>query len=57
VGYFTVNPETGDGVVDWEWLDAQPPLSNVAHVRHLRLERPLLVLMNGKKNEGVILRG
>jgi CheY-like chemotaxis protein len=57
VGYFTVNPETGDGVVDWEWLYAQPPLSNVAHVRHLRLDRPLLVLMNGKKNEGVILRG
>ena len=25
VGYFTVNPEPGDGVVDWAWLDAQPP--------------------------------
>jgi CheY-like chemotaxis protein len=56
VGYFTVNPEVGDGVVDWEWLDAQPALSHAAHVRHLRLERPILVLMNGKKNEGVILK-
>jgi CheY-like chemotaxis protein len=56
VGYFTVNPDTGDGVVDWEWLDAQAPLSSAAHVRHIRLERPLLVLMNGKKNEGVILK-
>ena len=40
VGYFTVNPEAGDGVVDWDWLDAQPPASNAAHVRHIHLERP-----------------
>jgi CheY-like chemotaxis protein len=56
VGYFTVNPETGDGVVDWAWLDAQPPASTQAHVRHIRLEQPILVLMNGKRNEGVILK-
>jgi CheY-like chemotaxis protein len=56
VGYFTVNPESGDGTVDWEWLDAQPHLASAAHVRHIRLERPILVLMNGKRNEGVILK-
>jgi len=56
VGYFTVNPETGDGVVDWGWLDGQPPQSSEAHVRHIRLERPILVLMNGTRNEGVILK-
>ena len=56
VGYFTVNPESGDGEVDWEWLAAQPALSSLAHVRHLRLEKPILVLMNGRDNEGVILK-
>ena len=56
VGYFTVNPESGDGTVDWTWLEAQPTLSSAAHVRRIRLERPILVLMNGKKNEGVILK-
>jgi hypothetical protein len=56
VGYFTVNPESGDGTIDWEWLDAQTHLTSVAHVRHIRLERPILVLMNGKRNEGVILK-
>ena len=25
-------------------------------MRHLRLERPILVLMDGKKNEGLILK-
>ncbi len=24
VGYFTVNPDDGDGFVDWDWLAAQP---------------------------------
>jgi CheY-like chemotaxis protein len=56
VGYFTVNPDTGDGTVDWEWLDAQRALSSAEHVRHIRLAAPLLVLMNGKRNEGVILK-
>ncbi len=56
VGYFTVNPDDGDGFVDWAWLDAQPALSHVTHVRHLRLERPLLVKMDGKRGEGVILK-
>ncbi len=56
VGYFTVNPDDGDGYVDWAWLDAQPALSQEAHVRHLRLDRPVLVKMNGKRGEGVILK-
>ena len=35
---------------------AQPALSQVAHVRHLRLEAPVVVMMNGKRHEGVILK-
>jgi CheY-like chemotaxis protein len=56
VGYFTVNPERGDGTVDWDWLETLPALSSTAHVRHIRLDEPILVLMNGKRNEGVILK-
>jgi CheY-like chemotaxis protein len=56
VGYFTVNPGAGEGFVDWEWLTAQPALTEAAHVRHLRLESPLLVKMDGRKGEGVILK-
>jgi CheY-like chemotaxis protein len=56
VGYFTVNPDDGDGFVDWPWLDGRPARSHVAHVRHVRLDQPVLVLMNGKRGEGVILK-
>ena len=57
VGYFTVNPELGDGRVDWDWLAAHPAVREMGVVRHLRLEQPLVVLMNGRTNRGVILKG
>lgn len=56
VGYFTVNPDAGEGFVDWAWLAAQPAERETACVRHLRFERPLVVKMNGKRSEGVILK-
>jgi hypothetical protein len=56
VGYFTVNPDLGEGQVDWAWLDAQPARSSAFHVRHLRFEQPLTVLMDGHRHEGVVLR-
>lgn len=56
VGYFTVNPELGDGAIDWDWLDRQPAASANAHVRHIRLTSPIVVKMNGKQGEGVILK-
>ncbi len=56
VGYFTVNPDAGEGTLDWDWLRAQPALSETPSARRVRLDRPLLVLMNGHKGEGVILK-
>jgi CheY-like chemotaxis protein len=56
VGYFTVNPEAGDGFVDWEWLAAQPRVRETDLVRHIRLDRPLTVRMAGASGEGVILK-
>jgi CheY-like chemotaxis protein len=59
VGYFTVNPDAGtneDGFVDWEWLSLLPALSEACHVRHLRLPSPVLVKMNGHRNEGVVYK-
>jgi CheY-like chemotaxis protein len=56
VGYFTVNPDVGDGFVDWAWLGAEPAVRETAHVRHLRYARPIVVKMNGKNGEGIILK-
>jgi CheY-like chemotaxis protein len=54
VGYFTVNPEVGEGFVDWEWLADQPAVSENGCVRHLRFSSPISVSMDGKRNQGII---
>jgi len=56
VGYFTVNPDAGEGFVDWQWLTSQPAAEERDCVRHLRLESPLLVVMNGKVGRGLIFK-
>jgi len=56
IGYFTVNPDAGEGFVDWQWLTAQPAVEEHGCVRHLRFEAPLVVLMNGKTSQGMIFK-
>ena len=56
VGYFTVNPEAGEGFIDWDWLSAQPSVDETEFVRHLHFDKPLSVMMSGKTGEGVILK-
>jgi hypothetical protein len=56
VGYFTVNPEDGEGFLDWEWLAAQPGVKDMGYVRRLHFQSPLLVAINGKRQRGVIVK-
>ncbi len=56
IGYFTVNPDAGEGFIDWEWLNAQPALHEDGCVRHLQFAAPVSVIMNGKTGEGLILK-
>jgi len=55
-GYFTVNPEAGEGAVDWTWLAAQPAADEGEFVRHLHLSKPLTIKMDSKGMQGVILK-
>jgi hypothetical protein len=55
VGYFTINTFTGDGIWQKEYLDAMPAVEETAHVRHVRFPKPLRIMMDGKKQEGVVL--
>ena len=55
VGYFTINTYTGDGVLQKEILDSMPAIEETEYVRHVRFERPLKIMMDGKKQTGVVL--
>jgi len=56
IGYFTVNPEAGDGFVDWEWLASQTVVERGEFVSHVRLDKPFRIKMSGKNGDGVILK-
>ena len=55
VGYFTVNTYKGEGVYQKELLDSMPAVEETQYVRHVRFDRPLKIMMDGMKQEGVVL--
>lgn len=55
VSYFWVSHESRPGV-DWDWLASLPAERETGFVRHLRLERPLLVKVDGRSGRGGIWR-
>ena len=56
IGYFTVNPDAGEGSVDWQWLSEQQAVEEDGCVRHLRFSEPLGVLMNSRTSQGMIFK-
>ena len=52
----TVAPHRGQGFVDFQWLDSQPAVYETRYIRHLRLNAPLTLLMDGRHSCGAILR-
>jgi len=56
IGYFTVNPDAGEGSIDWQWLTEQPAVGEQGCVRHLRFAEPIRVVMNSHTSQGVIFK-
>ncbi|NOX84496.1 MAG: phosphoenolpyruvate synthase [Chlorobi bacterium] len=56
VGYFTINPFINDGYYDLDFLDKQPAVFENKVVRHVRFEKPLKIMIDGKENLGVVLK-
>ena len=55
VGYFTINTYTGDGFFQKDVLDQMPAVEETQYVRHVRFEQPMKIMMDGKKQTGVVL--
>lgn len=55
VGYFTINAYMGDGLYNQEFLNAQPAAYETEYLRYVRLARPAVVKMDGKKKQGVVM--
>ena len=55
VGYFTVNTFKGEGICRKPLLDAMAAIDETEYIRHVRFEKPLRIMMDGKKQIGVVL--
>lgn len=54
VGYFTIDENRNDGCFHKATLDAMPAVEETDHVRVVRFEKGLRIMMDGKKGEGVV---
>lgn len=53
VSYFSLNYD-GEFRIDWDWLNEQKVIIESAFVKHVILEKPLKIKVDGKSSRGVI---
>ena len=56
IGYFTINPFINDGIYDIDFLDKQPAVFENEFVRHVKFDKSLRIIIDGKKNLGMVLK-
>lgn len=56
VGYFTINPFKGEGWFDESYLNQIPAIEETEYLRHVRLESPMIIKMDGKRSLGVVMK-
>ncbi|MDP4223549.1 MAG: PEP/pyruvate-binding domain-containing protein [Bacteroidota bacterium] len=56
VGYFTVNPYINDGSFNVDYLNSLQPAYEDSYIRHIKFEKPLEIMIDGKKHKGVVYK-
>jgi hypothetical protein len=56
VGYFTVNPFINEGYFDVDYLNNLRVIYEDEFIRHVRFEKPLEIMIDGKRHMGAIMK-
>ncbi|MDQ1332082.1 MAG: hypothetical protein QG576_116, partial [Bacteroidota bacterium] len=56
VGYFTLNPYINEGYYDVEFLNKMDVIYENDFIRHVRFDKPLEIMIDGKRHKGAILK-
>ena len=56
IGYLTINTANEYNFFDWDWLNSIEPVSETEYVRHVRLEHPLNILIDGRCGKAVVFK-
>lgn len=54
VGYFTIDPDGGNGFIDMDYLDSLPAEHESDSIRIVRFPDPLTIAINGRKSKGIV---
>jgi hypothetical protein len=56
IGYLTINTSNEYNFFDWDWLNSFEPVAETRYVRHVRLEHPLNILIDGRCGKAVVFK-
>lgn len=56
IGYFTVDEYSQQGLINWDWLTQQKVIDDKGLIKHIRLEKPISIKINGHRSKGIILK-
>ncbi|MCP4680225.1 MAG: histidine kinase [Deltaproteobacteria bacterium] len=56
IGYFTLNFDDDGGILNSDWLDAEPAEFETENIRHLRYPEPLEIVVSGRSGMGVVMK-
>jgi hypothetical protein len=54
VGYYSIQQEFSGSYINWDLFKDQETIDQSEHFKHVRLKKPMLVRMDGKKQDMVI---
>jgi hypothetical protein len=55
IGYITITGKSED-FINWDWLKSLPPKTETAFLKHLRLDTPLTIKIDGRKSRAVLIK-
>jgi hypothetical protein len=56
VGYFTINPFINEGYYDVDFLNGMKIVYEDEFIRHIRFDKPLEIMIDGKRHKGAIMK-
>lgn len=56
IPYFYIKYNSATDFLDWDWMKSVSLIQETSYFRHVRTKEPLLVIANGKKRSGKIIK-
>jgi hypothetical protein len=57
IPYLTVSQRSKVDFVDWDWLENLPFIEDKNYIRHIKLDKPLIIKVDGRCGAGLVEKG